>query len=138
MEKPDLKPSPLLDPKLLRSLPIATRMYVIGNFVREILEYTQGREIELFSGNTLVTDKPTPNSKSVNVITKPNSPGTNLPNSVGGKLASNSSTQYDAGLKAFKYYVANDVNPINMFFNAMDEVENFTPKHFLIIKLLKW
>ena len=124
MQKPDLQPSPLLDPKLLRTLPIATRMYVIGNFVRDLLQYTQSKEIELFKGNTLVNNQPTPAAKTVNVITKPNSPRSSLPNEVGGKLASALSTQPTPILQNFQTYVINDVNPINSFFNMIADQDD--------------
>ena len=141
MQKPDLQPSPLLDPKLLRTLPIATRMYVIGNFVRDLLQYTQSREIELFKGNTLVNNQPTPAAKTVNVITKPNSPRSSLPNEVGGKLASALSTQPTPILQNLQTYVINDVNPINSFFNMIadqkdlrEPVERF-PNNNIIKKI---
>ena len=141
MQKPDLKPSPLLDPKLLRTLPIATRMYVIGNFVRDLLQYTQSREIELFKGNTLVNNQPTPAAKTVNVITKPNSPRSALPNEVGGQLASAFSTQPTPILQNLQTYVINDVNPINSFFNMIadqndlrEPVEKF-PNNNIIKKI---
>lgn len=122
--KPEQKPSPLIDPKLLRTLPIGSRMYIIGNIVRDFLEYRGSKELLLAGVNSLVgQEKAAPANKKVNLITKPTEVAPKAPDLTQSSVSHQIKTTIDNFatdyVEDIKKYIGNDLNPINTFFNTV-------------------
>jgi len=128
---PQPKPSPLLNPDLLSTLPFSTRMYVIGNFVRDIIQYIGTQLNDEYTGQnkSLVNPNPRQGNKQVKVVTKPTEPATTAPNLTGSKINIKSKNLVGSISKNYgnenasmlvenmHHWVQNNSNPINSFFN---------------------